>query len=1254
MARRIPGLSILLAALLAAVHPHPARADVYNDDMWDNGLVTPGTMVFPNWAKVWAGSFVVEFCAGCVDPDPTQVEKGLTVVNFGSAIASDVATVYWQMSCNATTTLYPMTYAGMYTEDSGTYPAWTWNGSTINLAGCNPLCVGCLASAVAVDLYVDIAPCPQDGVSLNLGFPYHGLSNTTWGGSVTDNHGTAVPWDDLPGGAMTIVHVLKTASADTVAPGDTITYTMFYGRPGTSLTSIELFDTLPAYTHYLPGTGAPPPDAAWGVPNLGPPQTLRWTIPGPLPVTGGATGQVTFAVSVDWGNGEAFEPGSGDIAAPEGPGLVNAVAVVNYGAGCAKNTFTQSVGTAVRRYLFWKVGDNDTLFAGRLGLPDDEITYSIFIKNMSATRTWWNVQVWDTVPPQVDAWAPGYGFDDPCSGWTMTPSGCVAGSPFPVTGGGKTILTWTLDLPPGMTIELKWKAHVVQTALAGTTAVNQVSLQAFGRTGIVGGTGNAGRPRVFTHVAPIVLRTTYVSYVGVGASGWGCSPYLVFFPMNKACDFELRALEYDGTIPFAVNGGVSASIGTLIGTCLGGLVCPGSTGCAVERAPTFYSRWSALCAPNSGQPTCPTYPFHFLYKLVSNSPVLWTMFPYADTQFDDGHTFTPSTSLSFSGLMHYTYLRHNATDPAVSDALNIMNTSLAYDGTYNPALDTVVHVFEWNAATLSWDYMETYEIDPESQAMKPPVPTPEEGFYRLVSSQARIIVHQWARGGALVTNHLSPNRESGAMTSKAGGGYTFYVFPGNETDYDRQVAVTNVGATTATYRIDFYMPRTPFPAPAMVPPWMADTSGSWLTGPTDTVAPGLTTCCGPAANAHAYGPPYDPGYAFKTPNADFGIWRVVHLSGGAVQVLSGQHFMGWFGGSVVHASDGNQTGQEFWVSQFQTEGYKGAKAQWPFSVDIFCPKAGMAVQAVTGDGFSATYTSNGPDQCISFTGFTQITNNTKRNVRVNLLAGGSQGNLIAMYVHATDSQRMYTAPFLVVGVHYDILVPPVVYLGESVWITVVVVDAAGGTKTDYCGTTSFTSTDPGAKIENTPMDTYNYTWDSNDPAATCLGAGCVNGCDNGVRMFLNVSFSKLGAVTIVAGDIADGSITGLAAVMVVGVDIKLTKSPRLSLAASTDTVRFTVCWSNYSSSSAFTFVITDAVPLGTTFVPEAGTAALSCGSTTGAAPGVAYSTASSATAPPAASFITGNPAAGTRWLRWTVGVAGVNATGCACYRVSVN
>ncbi len=74
--------------------------------------------------------------------------------------------------------------------------------------------------------------------------------------------------------------------------------------------------------------------------------------------------------------------------------------------------------------------------------------------------------------------------------------------------------------------------------------------------------------------------------------------------------------------------------------------------------------------------------------------------------------------------------------------------------------------------------------------------------------------------------------------------------------------------------------------------------------------------------------------------------------------------------------------------------------------------------------------------------------------------------------------------------------------------------------------------------------------------------------------------------------------------------------------------------------------------MGTVFVPEASSAALDCGNTAGQPLAVSYSTATSTT-PPAA-FTPGNPIAGTRWLRWTLPFSGLNTTGCACYRVTVN
>jgi uncharacterized repeat protein (TIGR01451 family) len=230
---------------------------------------------------------------------------------------------------------------------------------------------------------------------------------------------------------------------------------------------------------------------------------------------------------------------------------------------------------------------------------------------------------------------------------------------------------------------------------------------------------------------------------------------------------------------------------------------------------------------------------------------------------------------------------------------------------------------------------------------------------------------------------------------------------------------------------------------------------------------------------------------------------------------------------------------------------------------------------------------------------------------------------------------------------YRIIAPPVVGCGAPFWITVVAVDAAGDTKTDYCATTSFTSTDPGALIQGTPMDAYNYTWKS---SVACFSVPN----DDGVRIFVNVVLPLPGLQTITAVDTLDGSMTDLASITVVCADVKLWGTPASVLAGTNQTVQFRACWSNYSTGSAFTFVVTDAVPMGTTFVPEASVAGLDAGNTAGIPLTVGYSTTASPIPPAPASFTDGNPIAGTRWLRWTAPLAGMATTGCGCFRVRVN
>lgn len=1237
------------------------------------------TYLFPNWKQTDVADFDLLYCdcttcAGYCDADMS----GLTIVNYGSAVGGaggDISNMYVCFGCSrssggACTPQYTLTYAGIWTLGSNVVPAWTWDPATpvvLNSDPCNGGPGGC-ACIFVMHVFVDVAPCPKPQATVKLG---PGFDDLLFEGGISDlsggTWGCTAPWDTAQDPAPKIIaYVAKEGSADHAAPGDTVTYTIYYGRPGTaSLTDIQIVDSIPPFTHYLNGTGNPAPDPGFD-PALGPPLSLRWTIPGPLPVTGGPSGSVVFQVTVDWGNGDAFDPGSGDQAAPEGLRLNNnATGIFDGIAGCGnKVVTTPPVPTTVRRFMFWKIGDNDILYAPTYGQPPDEMIYSIYIGNTSATKTWWNTVVWDSVPPELNPWCIGCGFEDPCSGWTMTPSGCAAATPGYKVTAGTTMLTWKLDMPPGQTLTLRWKSQVKATVTAGATAINKASILEYGLTGISGGTGASTTPRNFTHLAPIVLPTTYISYVAFaagdndkGCPGW----FLDFFPLNKATTFELRGIFYQGTSPnWSGVGGVSDPIGCLIGDCLGGF--PGSAGCTlgmgaiagggvpgckVERTPAYYD-------PLAWQGTCPTFPFHAIWKLTANSPILWQFLTHENCDCQDSHTFAPSTTITFRGLMHYMWRRQAVTQTAgYGDGLTLVNTGLDAYGNYSATQGTTVHLFKFDYATLTWGYVNTWELGPEGLAYTLGVNATGEGAYRTISSDNQLIVSEEMDTastpgcccGSCMDNFGSVmvSRELGFALGRPGD--TLYGLVEYYTEAHK-VLVGNVGASTATYAVDRYVPDNPI-APAPMPSELAGTSGTWIPIALDTVPPTLAA----PLNPMVYGSTFNaPGPAF---------YRVRVISGGPIQVHHGVRVSGgWSGGAVLHAVDGvqssppQQTGTEYWL--FTNSPNNGGCGGTPgedetVGMDVFCPKVGQVVQCVSNDGYSAIYTTTGTDQCVSFLSFTSISN-VRHVFKVNVLVGGA---VVCQFQQCKVTEKGFTAPFVETGTHYAIITPPVVFAGQPFWMTVIVLQQGGTTMTDYCGTTSFTSTDTTVKVGGAGLDAFNYTWDSNVVTASCKGAGCIGSCDNGVAIFLQVTMNTLGLQSIVASDTTDGSITGVTALQVVGADIKLSKEPLLAIAASGDTVRFKVCWSNYSSASGFTFVMTDAVPQGTTFVPELSTAPFDCSSTDGVGVGVAYSTSTSAVAPAAASFVTGNPIAGTRWLRFTVPVAGVQTTGCACYRVSV-
>ena len=443
-------LPLALSALLLATVVHSDGVlDVYPRPEPDFGQFTT---VFPNWDTYPITAFSILMCEDAVCPGCASGPiTGITLVNYGTATGGaggDIANLYSWLSCGSKTYnsgMLNMTWAGTWDVGGTPYPAWTWVGSKGGADVC-----GTCGCELALYVYSDIDSCPTDGATIQLAPNANPILNPAWPGGITDSCGYSAPWASVPDPvAKTIRYVYKQASADTAAPGDTVNYTIYYGRPGTgTIGPIVIFDTQPLYTHYLNGSATPVPDPGWD-PAIGIPLKLRWTIPGPLPTGGGPTGRITFSITVDWGNGEGFEPGSGDVGAPEGAFLFNSAQMAWTGGGCASGRVSNTHALTVRRYLFWKVADNDILFAPRIGMPDDEIIYELFLKNVSNSKTWWNVSIWDTVPNDIDFFGIDCGYDDACAGWTATPTGCAPASPgWAIHGASTVFLTWKLDMPP--------------------------------------------------------------------------------------------------------------------------------------------------------------------------------------------------------------------------------------------------------------------------------------------------------------------------------------------------------------------------------------------------------------------------------------------------------------------------------------------------------------------------------------------------------------------------------------------------------------------------------------------------------------------------------------------------------------------------------------------------------------------------------------------------------------------------------------
>ena len=230
--------SLLLVLAGFAVVAPSARADnclvdaSYNSD-------APGRFVFPNWKMMYEGGFNIQLALDAASPSTLA---GITIANFGTADGiNDIGAVYARFTCVETgpdpdTGLLTLTYAGVYNEDSGPLPVWTWGGaSAVDFSGCPDACGTTFpcGAAFTMYLYADLKSCPTAGNTVNLGFPSNEALNPAMPGSLYDGQGCAIPWaiGDITRGADedTIALAYKDGPL-TAAPGDTITLTVHGGH----------------------------------------------------------------------------------------------------------------------------------------------------------------------------------------------------------------------------------------------------------------------------------------------------------------------------------------------------------------------------------------------------------------------------------------------------------------------------------------------------------------------------------------------------------------------------------------------------------------------------------------------------------------------------------------------------------------------------------------------------------------------------------------------------------------------------------------------------------------------------------------------------------------------------------------------------------------------------------------------------------------------------------------------------------------
>jgi len=196
--------------------------------------------------------------------------------------------------------------------------------------------------------------------------------------------------------------------------------------------------------------------------------------------------------------------------------------------------------------------------------------------------------------------------------------------------------------------------------------------------------------------------------------------------------------------------------------------------------------------------------------------------------------------------------------------------------------------------------------------------------------------------------------------------------------------------------------------------------------------------------------------------------------------------------------------------------------------------------------------------------------------------GGGEGSswgtgfLDSMEAVALLSASAAPAPY------YRIVAPPVVTSGVPFWITVVVVsDLDGNTRTDYCGTSLFTSTDPAAVIDGTPMDAFDFAWSSSTACSAPPDEDGVSG--------FSVILTGTGTRVIALSDTVSGDIAGVAIVTVTapsGLTALLVQTP--DSPGNLQSVTYRLVVTNTGTSTISALEVVDTVSAGIDYYSVAG------------------------------------------------------------------